>query len=78
MYLEWADEDAGIRKLTRKKANYAATGDTLEMIWQAGAFVSADDASQGDRAQECQKDFLALLEFCEKTNMRVGTSERSN
>jgi RecA-family ATPase len=60
-----AAEDAGIRKLTIKKNQYAADGDTVALRWQNGMFLPASatltDYERAHHDQKADQAFLALL-----------------
>lgn len=78
------DEDAGPdtpeRVLTRRKANYAATGAALRLRWTQGALVPLDapDRTPGliNRAAVAAH-FLALLARCAAAGIRVSDSRNA-
>lgn len=59
-----AEIDPDARVLTRKKANFARTGDSIAMRWQDGVLVTADDLARLDRAAiaaKAERVFRSLL-----------------
>ncbi len=75
-----ADEETGNRRiLTRKKANYATTGDTIGLTWRDGVFVADERAgvvgSIGRRKAETV--FLDLLAKFEADERPVSDRSRA-
>ena len=58
---EDAEIDTDVRLLARKKANYAAIGDTIKLRWQDGVFVPDEDAPSYFRRPVADV-FLALMD----------------
>jgi RecA-family ATPase len=60
-----AAEDAGLRKLTIKKNQYAADGDTVALRWHNGMFLPASttltDYERAGRDQKADQTFLTLM-----------------
>ena len=54
--------DADARVLTRKKANYAARDETIELLWRDGAFHASTEAGGEDDRPDAETVFLALLD----------------
>ena len=74
--------DANARLLTRRKANYATTGDTIALRWQRGVLVPArEDGTWLDvttSAAKCDDVFLQLLARCDAVNMPVQQSKHAS
>lgn len=83
-----AEEDPDERILTRRKANYAAQGDTIKLRWRAGALVLPWAAAPGAsgspqpsaamQAEQCEEVFLRLLDKCDLEKQRVCASVTAN
>ena len=76
------EPDPDVRKLTRKKANYAAANADLEVRYQGGAFVVEGGSAEHwiDRSQRenrVEEIFLKLLDEREKQGRRVSHKERA-
>ena len=78
LYLERV-EHTNMSTLTRKKANYAKTGEKLDLHWASGAFwqegSKTADASLEDGDQLL---FLACLRQAQDERARVGTNVHGN
>lgn len=70
-----ADRDARI--LERLKANYAATGETIELRWRDGLMMRADVVGMAveDRAKDAQAIFLQCLRRLESEGRSVSAKK---
>ena len=74
------DDDTGDRRiLTRKKANYATSGDTIKLTWHDGVFVSAEPGGIFGTIQRRKAEtvFLDLLGKFEADSRPVSDSSRA-
>jgi RecA-family ATPase len=73
-------EASGRITLTRKKANYSARGDQLDLVYDRGAFVLEQPGGLVDaiRAGNHRRAILALLADCERSGRRVASSPKAN
>ena len=72
--------DPNERILTRRKANYAAIGDTIRLKWSNGVLVPFTARSEtGGGIQQSGADavFLTLLDRCTESNIRLSSSNRA-
>jgi RecA-family ATPase len=74
-------EDAGIRRLTIKKNQYAADGETVALRWQNGMFLPASttltDYERAGRDQKADQTFLALLRTALGRHERLTNAQTS-
>jgi RecA-family ATPase len=73
-------QDTAERVLTRRKANYASTGDTIKLRWVLGAF--APMTTEGGISGTIQRAavesvFLDLLDRCNEQQFRVSNSRNA-
>ena len=69
--------DTNERVMVRRKANYSSTGDTLRLRWAGGVLapVTREGGIAGAVARAAAEDvFLALLDRCTKTGLRLSIS----
>jgi RecA-family ATPase len=75
------DKASQERVLTRRKANYAAAGETIQLRWSNGVLVPATAGSNPFAAVSKQMDrervFLDLLAKCDAANMPVNESKKA-
>lgn len=69
------DESNSRTVLTRKKSNYSAAGDEIELIWNEGCFIphriaEASNIPTTERAIE--ESFIDLLEQCDRNGLKVS------
>lgn len=83
LYLERApDSDTDARVLTRKKSNYAARDETMELQWQTGVFVRIDQPALSgifasiERRKE-ERVFVELLDKLESEGRPVSASRNA-
>ena len=73
--------DTSLRVLTRRKANYAATGSTIRLRWRNGVLLpmtSDGRAVAGPISQQTVDElFLTLLDRCSAQNFNVSSSKSS-
>lgn len=69
-----AAKNPDMRVLSRDKANYARTGETLELLWEHGAFIAAADVSQGRTLEDCADDKRFLTHLDRLTGEQVALS----
>jgi RecA-family ATPase len=69
--------DQGERILTKKKANYASVGDTIELQWRKGVFLPAASPASSQFRRPVEDVFLALLDAHYSAN-RHPLSESKN
>lgn len=83
---EGAPDNPDIRVLSRKKANYARTGEDISLIWQDGVFVSQTPAGgfgmvatieKRNRERQAEDCFLKALADFEMQGRNVSSSIRS-
>lgn len=73
-------QDTAERVLTRRKANYASTGDTIKLRWVNGAFApvtAAGGITGAIRRAEADAVFLELLDRCDAQGIRVSDSKNA-
>ena len=75
------DKASTERILTRRKANYAAAGDTIKLRWANGVLVPATPMGGPFAAVnaklDCERVFMDLLAKCGASNMPVSESKRA-
>jgi RecA-family ATPase len=72
---ELVDPDA--RVLTRKKANYAARGETVEIRWSDGVFVTDADTCEDRPRPDAETVFLAILDKTTSEGQVLSHSSRA-
>lgn len=74
------DPDTDRTTLTRKKSNYAAAGEAIDLVWNDGAFIpyqSAQQANLPTLEQAIDRDFIDLLSQCAAQHLKVSHSPHS-
>lgn len=78
LYLE-RHESGAYSMLTRKKSNYAAVGEAVDIIWHQGAFITrvrADEVVQAAIGHTLVEDaFLRLMAWCEEHERHLTPAE---
>lgn len=69
--------DTNDRLLTRKKANFASTGDTVKLRWQNGLIVPDFPSTPSYFRRSADDVFLALLDAVTKEGQRVSPNSRA-
>ena len=73
--------DETVRILTRRKANYASIGDTINLRWSDGVLLPPDTSANrftaATRRAECEAVFLDLLARCDALRMAVSASKNA-
>ena len=80
---EGAAPDENLRILSRRKSNYAARGDEIELRWRAGAFMPVQEAAPtgfaaAARNRTIEATFLAVLDRCTEQNIFVSISKNAH
>ena len=75
------DKASKERVLTRRKANYAAAGDTIKLRWRDGVLVPASASGSPfaavNRQMDCEWVFLELLAKCDALDHPVNESKKA-
>lgn len=72
------DPDTDRTTLTRKKANYAAAGEAVDLVWNDGAFIPYQSAQASDLPtveKTVERDFLAILDELNERGTRVSNAK---
>jgi hypothetical protein len=72
-----APVDANARVLTRKKANFAGVGDTIELHWRDGVFTPDAPAFPSPFRRAVDDVFLALLDAVTREGQKVSAKPRA-
>lgn len=71
------DEDSERTVLARKKSNYSASGEQIELLWNEGCFIPYGSAAHIPTTEQAiDQAFIDLLKYCERNKLKV--SDRRN
>ena len=73
-----SDDDPSRVTLARKKSNYAARGEELDLLFEQGAFAREGGIVQAIRETNARRAILRLLAECEAIGRRVASSPKAN
>ena len=78
MYLQRDPDDESVTVLTRKKSNYAAQGEQLQLYWQDGAFwQSGSNIDKKNKEEAAKRILLAVVQRQIKKGLFTSPMERS-